>query len=132
MVRKRLKTLLFSICCVCTLSYLITGMISGKPSFFGIRPFLVMTGSMEPTIRAHSLILTVPVRAEEVHVGDIVTYTRVAKSTSGGFIHIPFTVVHRVTAIENDVFTFQGDNETETDPPVRVEQIGYRVVWGWK
>ena len=86
-------------------------------------------GSMEPTIRARSLVLTVPVCPEEVREGDIVTYTRTAVDTSGGHFRVPFTVVHRVREIRDDTFIFQGDNESEPDPSVRAEQIGYRVVW---
>ena len=91
--------------------------------------FYVMTGSMEPTIRAHSLIIAVPVRTEEVRVGDIVTYTRTASDKRFDRIHIPLTVVHRVIAVEGERFIFQGDHEEEPDPPVGAEQIGYRVVW---
>ena len=116
---------------VCVLSMIVTGLLAGKPSIFGVRPFFVMTGSMEPTIRAHSLVLAVPVDAAEIKTGDIVTYTREAADT-GGHFHIRLTVVHRVRAVKGDVFIFQGDNETEPDPPVSAGQIGYRVVWIWK
>ena len=114
---------------VCLLSVLITWMGMGKPSVFGFRPFFVMTGSMEPTIRARCIVMAVPVSPEEVREGDIVTYTRTAVDTSGGHFRIPFTVVHRVREIRDDTFIFQGDNESEPDPSVRAEQIGYRVVW---
>ena len=126
---KILEMTLLLICGVCFLSCLITGIGTGKPSIFGFRPFFVMTGSMEPTIRAHSLVVAVPVYSDEVRMGDIVTYTREAADTLGGQIRIPFMVIHRVREIRGDIFIFQGDNETEPDPPVRAEQIGYRVVW---
>ena len=116
-------------CCLCALSLLLTGLFTGKPSIFGFRPFYVMTGSMEPTIRAHSLIIAGPVRAEDVRVGDIVTYTRMAADKYSGRIHIPLTVVHRVIAVEGKSFIFKGDNEEIPDLPVSPEQIGYRVVW---
>ncbi len=120
--------ILFLICCICFFSTLITGIRTGKPSIFGYRPFIIMTGSMEPAIPARSLAIAVPVDAEEVRVGDIVTYTREAVDTGGRF-HIRLTVVHRVKEIRGDIVIFQGDNEEEPDPPVRAEQIGYRVVW---
>ena len=47
----------------------------------------------------------------------------------GAQVRIPFTVIHRVRGIRGDLLIFQGDNEVEPDPPVRAEQIGYRVVW---
>ena len=126
---KILEMTLLMICGICFLSILITGIRTGKPSIFGFRPFFVMTGSMEPTIRAHSLVVAVPVYPDEVRTGDIVTYTREAADTLGGQIRIPFTVIHRVRGIRDDLLIFQGDNEVEPDPPVRAEQIGYRVVW---
>ena len=126
---KIIELALFLICGLCFLSCLITGIRTGKPSVFGFRPFFVMTGSMEPTIHARSLVLAVPVSPDEVSEGDIVTYARTAKDVGGGHVRIPFTVVHRVREIRGDTFIFQGDNESEPDPPVRAEQIGYRVVW---
>ena len=84
---------------------------------------------MEPTIRAHSLIIAVPVRAEEVRVGDIVTYTRTASDKRFDRIHIPLTVVHRVVEVDGESFIFKGDNETKPDTPVNAGQIGYKVVW---
>ena len=124
-----IELVLFLICGICMISFFITGIRTGKPSIFGYRPFFVMTGSMEPTIRTHSLVLAVPINPEEVREGDVVTYTRTAADTAGGHLRIPFTVVHRVREIRGDIFIFQGDNESEPDPPVRAEQIGYRVVW---
>ena len=75
---KVVEMTLLVICGICFLSFLITGIETGKPSIFGFRPFYVMTGSMEPTIRTHSLVLAVPISPEEVREGDIVTYTRTA------------------------------------------------------
>lgn len=124
-----IKRLISVFCCLCALSLLLTGIFTGKPSIFGFRPFYVMTGSMEPTIRAHSLIIAVPVRAEDVRVGDIVTYTRMAADRHSSRIRIPLTVVHRVIAVDGKSFIFKGDNEERPDPPVGPEQIGYRVVW---
>ena len=46
---------------------------TGKPSVLGFRSFIVMTGSMEPTIHARSLVLAVPVSPDEVREGDVVT-----------------------------------------------------------
>ena len=124
-----IKRLIWVVCCLCALSLLLTGFFTRKPSVFGFRPFYVMTGSMESTIRAHSLIIAVPVRAEDVRVGDIVTYTRTASDKRFDRIHIPLTVVHRVVAVDGESFIFKGDNEERSDPPVNAGQIGYRLVW---
>jgi len=131
-IEKIIDNLLFFVICACAFSCLVTLILSGKPNLFGYRPFFVMTDSMEPTILAHSLVVAVPISAEDVKVGDIVTYTRKATDTAGGHFHINLTVVHRVKAVNGDTFIFQGDNEAEPDPPVMGEQIGYRVVWVWR
>ena len=49
--------------------------ISGKsPSIFGYHVFRVSSGSMEPTLEIGDIILVKEVPAEEIHVGDIITY----------------------------------------------------------
>ncbi len=113
--------ILLSLCLACTLSFLVTGTATGKPTIFGFRPLVVMTDSMEPTIRAHSLILARPVDAGRVQTGDIIVYRRSV-----------FLVVHRVIKVEETHcgkrYLLQGDNADQEDPPVSASQILYRVI----
>lgn len=65
----------------------------------------VLTGSMEPAVPAGSLAIVVPVHADEVAVGDVITFTHPLRPSA--------YVTHRVVAIENGptgrVFVTKGD-----------------------
>ena len=130
-VLKRAAVILFVLS---ALSFLVTGLVSGRPTVFGIRPFFVMTDSMEPTIHAKSVILAVPADSGELRVGDIAVYRReaaLANSDMPDIYHLSFYVVHRVIRVEDggQTYIFRGDHEKEEDPPVQAEQILYRVIF---
>ena len=120
-----MKRVVKAVAALIVLSWIIMWVAFGRPIICGIRPFFVMTDSMEPTIHARSFILAVPVWPEDVRDGDIVVYRR---PTSRFLI---FSVVHRVIRIEDDgsTFIFRGDHEKEEDPPVSADQIRYRVIY---
>lgn len=44
------------------------------PDFFGIKPFIVLTGSMEGTVNAGDLAITKDIEPETLQVGDIISY----------------------------------------------------------
>lgn len=72
--------------------------------FAGIKFTEVLTGSMEPTIMTHDLIVTKPVVAGEIKQGDIVGINR------------EVSVIHRVIARDEDgVLTTKGDNNPVAD-----------------
>jgi len=68
------------------------------PDFMGYKPFIVLSGSMEPTISTGDLVLTKEVAPEQINIGDIITF-RVEGNTM---------VTHRVTDIvrENNSISF--------------------------
>lgn len=75
------------------------------PRIFGIRPFIVLSGSMEPALPTGSVVF-VDTRAapEQIHTGDIITY-RVETAT----------VTHRVVAESADAVTTKGDANEQAD-----------------
>lgn len=120
-----MKRVVKAVAALIVLSWIITWVVFGRPTIFGIRPFFVMTDSMEPTIRARSFILAAPVWPEDVQEGDIIVYRRSMSR------FLTFSVVHRVIRIEDDgnIFIFRGDHEKEEDTPVSADQIRYRVIY---
>ena len=60
--------------------YLMLGLIgglvlaAGAPALFGFRSFTVMSGSMRPVLGVGDVVVTHPVEARDVHVGDVVTF----------------------------------------------------------
>lgn len=91
-------------------------------ALFGVGFGVVATGSMAPSIPTGSLIVTTPVIAADVRVGDVVSVPRRGYDT---------TVTHRVVAtvpVMGDPrardLTLRGDANTIDDPePYRVHQV---------
>lgn len=78
------------------------------PSFFGYRPLIVLSGSMEPQILPGDIVVTKDVPADTLKEGDIVSYLQ------GSAI-----ITHRIVSIDEaaGVKTFQtkGDNNNTVD-----------------
>lgn len=62
------------------------------PSFLGYKPFIVLSGSMEPGIMPGDLIITGNIDPKDIKVGDVITF-RPDKSAA---------ISHRVTDISNE------------------------------
>jgi signal peptidase len=77
---------------------------------FGWRVDTVFSGSMEPELKVGGVVVTRPVAAEDIKVGDIITF------------HSPLNeelISHRVIAVEGEsLFHFQtkGDVNEDADP----------------
>lgn len=87
------------------------------PDFFGIKPFIVLTGSMEDTIGGGDLVITKETDPETLEVGDIISYS-IGNSV----------VTHRIvemTEVEGKpAFITKGDaNNTEDEEPVTYDQV---------
>ena len=85
------------------------------PMPFGYGAAVVLTGSMEPAIRADDLILVAEQDAYEVE--DIVVYQ------SGRVL-----VVHRIVDIADGMVTTQGDANNAADAPIELSAVKGRVV----
>ncbi|ROR73357.1 signal peptidase I [Bogoriella caseilytica] len=100
------------------------------PKLMGAMPYTVLTGSMSPAMEPGALAIVAPTEAQEIRIGDVVTYQPRPND--------PAVVTHRVIGINvsatGTTFTTQGDANTRTDPhPVVPEQIrgtvAYAVPW---
>lgn len=84
------------------------------PSIGGNAPLIVLTGSMDPTIKAGDLIVTKKIDAKDVKVGDVISFFDPEGNGSS-------IVTHRVIGIEIDetsgeiFFRTQGDNNDIAD-----------------
>jgi signal peptidase len=84
---------------------------------YGVVPMVVLSGSMEPSIKTGSLLFVGRVAADRVVVGDVITYRTPASerpSQNGSDL-----TTHRVAAVtasaEGPVFTTRGDANTAPD-----------------
>lgn len=114
---KKFRTSIGILLCIVLISVLIINitLIVGSyvnpdkvPSFLGYKPFIVLSGSMEPKILPGDLIITKNIDPENVKVGDVITF-RTDKTTA---------VSHRVTGILTEgglTFLTKGDANIGAD-----------------
>lgn len=98
------------------------------PMVMGHSFMKVLTGSMEPEIKADSIVVTKEVAAEEIQVGDVISYY----SADPELLGMPVT--HRVTDIKKVdgklYFITKGDvNVLEDKNPVMADEVIGKVVF---
>jgi len=94
-------------------------------TFYGFRPLIVTSDSMEDYIMEGALIVGRVTDFDDLQVGDVITF----EFTHNG--ELTFNT-HRVIAIENGHITTQGDNSAIADSmPVTQDNFAYRVVFHW-
>ncbi len=90
------------------------------PDFFGYKSFVIVSGSMEPTILKQDAILVKKVPEEDIQVNDIISFNTRNQTN----------VTHRVIKIEKEngikKYTTKGDNNNTEDK----EQITYEQIEG--
>ncbi len=114
---------LFSLIVCLSLFVLALRFMSETPSIFGYSFYYVLTESMEPEIMAGDMILGESVAAEELRIGDVVTYTGKTGELSGKII------THKIVQIDGDMITTQGIANEDPDPQIHVSQIQARYVF---
>lgn len=84
---------------------------------FGYSAFIIISGSMEPTINVDDLIIIKASDNYKEH--EVVTY----KSNNNSII------THRITKIENELIYTKGDNNNIEDEPIKASQIHGKLVY---
>jgi len=115
------------------LSWLFVGLVAAVvlavlvvPRVMGAVPLTVLTGSMVPTHRPGDIVIVQPIPAEELAIGDVVTFQPVSGD--------PRLTTHRIVNIEKDndtvaTVTTRGDANNVDDAPILPEQIQGRVIY---
>ena len=94
----------------------------------GYQPVFVQTGSMEPTMRTHSIVLIKRVDSmEELEVDDIVTFQVFDGSGT------PITITHRIYNIKEDgsIITKGDNNRVADNYTLTIDNIKAEVVGIW-
>ncbi len=93
----------------------------------GLRPVVLISGSMGPTMPTGTLVITQPIAADDIQIGDVLTVT----TDEDREITL---VTHRVTAVEHHAegtyVTLRGDANTADDfAPYDVSEGARRTVF---
>lgn len=84
----------------------------GAAILMGLKPAVVKTGSMRPSHPPGSLILVKPTPAEQLKLGNVITFTDPDQPKRG-------LITHRIVKIEHEkgspIFTTQGDANSAPD-----------------
>jgi signal peptidase I len=94
------------------------------PMFLGMRPFVIMSGSMEPTISTGSVAITRPVPSEGLQVGDVIAFNPHPDSV--------LPTIHRIIRVEERqgtrYYTTRGDANTGDDTEMALPPTGLQVM----
>ncbi|MEE0929994.1 MAG: signal peptidase I [Acutalibacteraceae bacterium] len=96
--------------------------------YLGYQPVLIQTGSMEPTMRTHSIAVAKRVDSmKEISQGDIITY-RVYDETGKSI-----TITHRIYNIKDDgTIITKGDNNRVADSyNITIDNVKAKIVFTW-
>lgn len=119
-VRKIIKVVgnvLFGLVLACValmVFFMIRSRVAGTPPMvFGHYVFIVLSGSMEPSIHTGGVVFVKPVAPEELKVGDVVTFS--------GFAGSKALTTHRIIEVTQDeenglTFLTKGDANEDPDP----------------
>jgi signal peptidase len=96
----------------------------GSVGLLGFKPTVIASGSMRPVLEVGDVAITVPVKTEDLRVGDIIRYFRSDES-------IP--IIHRVVSIDNQggntLVVTKGDANNARDFPFAASSTEiYRTV----
>ncbi|MFC4224502.1 signal peptidase I [Lysinibacter cavernae] len=113
---------------------LVAGATIAIPAIIGATPLAVLTSSMEPTYPPGTLVVVRPTPADEIRVGDVITF----QLKSGQQAVVTHRVVENaVNSSGEHVFQTQGDHNPSPDvQPVREVQLKGKLIYavpalGW-
>ena len=104
--------------------------LTAGPRVLPYQTYFVLSGSMEPTIPVGSVIVLLPAQAEELGIGDVITFARPD--------HPETLVTHRIVGLEpaeaGPQFVTKGDANDGADPwrvPVSGQgwRVGFAIPW---
>lgn len=118
---KRLKKIFKVVINTILAVYLALLVVLVAPSIFGIRSYMVTSGSMEPVISVGSMVYVRPVDYMDISVNDVITF----------LIDQDTRVTHRVVDIDDafQMFQTKGDNNDIPDAsPVSYKNVMGKVI----
>lgn len=100
---------IFIVICAIDIIYQKTVKKEENINLFGFRPYIVLSGSMEPGLKVGDMVVSKQVNENQIEIGDIITF----KDTNGA------TITHRVVDIiikdGERLYQTKGDNNNSKD-----------------
>lgn len=105
---------------IVTSCFILAGILYFAAGFFGIRPYIVLSSSMEPVMPSGALAF-IDTKDKEAEVGDIITFEIPVSNKDA---ENSLVVTHRVDEVMDEYLLTKGDANEMPDPsPVRPDQI---------
>lgn len=115
-----MKTIIYRILIgICILIVLINTFSFFNISFFGIRTFRVVSGSMEPYIHINDVVIIK--KSKNYKVNDVITYKKNKEY-----------ITHRIVSIDNNEVVTKGDANNTIDDPIKKGDIVGKVIYKFK
>lgn len=89
--------------------------------FFGYKPLIVMTGSMEPSINIGDMVIVKQTEQNNIQIGDVITYT-----VNNGKESVTHRVIEIIEKNGEKFYRTKGDNNNVADPDI----VSYENVLG--
>lgn len=125
---KILYDMLIVFCVLLTVVIVLQRITNSNQSFYGIRIFSVVSGSMVPKYDVGEVVICKDVNSEEIEIGDVIVYRgNVGELTNR-------LVMHEVVSIDVDengyrIFHVKGLQNTAGDPDVMENQVLGQVIF---
>lgn len=129
-----IETIILIITCVACVFVLLQKFVFKENGVFGYRAYVIVTSSMEPTLKVGDVILVKKVDPNKIKIGDIITYNGMESDFAGK------TITHQVKNIidekedgkDRKIFYTKGTTNDMVDPAVYEEQICGKVIYKLK
>lgn len=96
------------------------------PDIMGIKPFIVLTGSMEPIIKVGDLVIVEEIDENELKIDDIIAFRYTKEDV---------VLIHRIVGIEEyegqTLFTTKGDNN-QTEDKLNIEYKNIEGIYSFR
>ncbi len=130
MVKKTFRVIsniLFALLFLLTTFLVILKFMGGNQAIFGYNIYYVVSGSMQPTYSVGDILLGKTVDADQLKVGDVVTYLGTQGEIEGKMI------THQIIEIRETetgrTFITKGVANAVADPPVEERQIQSKILF---
>lgn len=122
-----IETIVLLITCVACAFVMLQKFVFKEKGVFGYKTYVIVTSSMEPSLKIGDVILVKETNPKKIKIGDVVTYNGMESDFAGKII------THQVKDIvkEGDrlIFYTKGTTNNMVDPAVYEEQLCGKVIY---